>query len=104
MIEHYTVFVDDNAWSEERVANYIMWRDNNNAYLPVTWNNYYSSEKEIKVPNQLTKEGFDVMYDEKSLVPYFFHGPDPSVKQKNAGVLNQAFNNYNLKISGNGNG
>jgi len=37
------------------------------------------------------------MYDEKSLVPYFFHGPDPSVKQKNAGVLNQAFNNYNLK-------
>ena len=94
---HLTVFVDDNAISEERIANYIMWRDNNNSYLPVTWDNYYSSEEEIKVPNKFTKEGFDVMYDETSLTPYFFHGPDPSVKEKNADVLNHAFNEYNLK-------
>ena len=37
------------------------------------------------------------MYDKLSLQPYFFHGPDPSVKPKTAETLNKAFKDYQLK-------
>ena len=37
------------------------------------------------------------MYDTVTLEPYFIHGPDPSVKPKNANILNIAFNDYQCK-------
>ena len=91
------IYTDDNAFSEERVANNILWEENKTLDLPITWNNFYSSKDETLVSPYFLKKGFDVMYDKKTLQPYFIHGPDPSVKSKNAEVLNQAFNDYQLK-------
>jgi len=91
------IYVDNNAFSEERVANNILWEENKTLDLPITWNNYYSSEDETLVNPHFLKKGFDVMYDKLTLQPYFIHGPDPSVKPKNAETLNQAFNYYQLK-------
>ncbi len=88
------IYVDDNAFSEERVANNILWEENKTLDLPITWNNYYSSEDEIKVNLPYLKQGFDVMYDTNTLKPYFIHGPDPSVTPKGADILNKAFNDY----------
>lgn len=90
------IYVDDNAFSEERVANNIMWSEDKNAYLPVTWNNYYSNKEELRVSDYFLKQGFDVMYDEYNFEPYFIHGPDPSVKKKDALILQQAFNDYQI--------
>ena len=88
------IYVDDNAFSEERVANNILWEENKILDLPITWNNYYSSENETLVNPYFLKKGFDVMYDKLTLQPYFIHGPDPSVKPKNAETLEHAFNDY----------
>ena len=88
------IYSDDNAFSEERVANNILWEENKKLDLPITWNNYYSSEKETKVNPYFTKQGFDIMYDKNTLNPYFIHGPDPSVKPKNPETLNSAFKDY----------
>ena len=90
------IYVDDNAFSEERVANNILWEENKQNYLPVTWNNYYSNTKERKVSNYFLNQGFDVMYDEYTLKPYFIHGPDPSVKNKDANTLLKAFKDYQI--------
>jgi autotransporter strand-loop-strand O-heptosyltransferase len=90
------VYVDSNAFSEERVANNILWNTNKNLYLPVTWNNYHSKKEELKVPSFFTEKGFDIMYDEATLKPYFIHGPDPYVKTKNAKTLNDAFEEYQI--------
>jgi len=87
-------YVDDNAFSEERVANNILWEENKILDLPITWNNYYSSKEERVVNSYFLKQGFDVMYDKLSLKPYFIHGPDPSVKPKNALTLLNAFKDY----------
>ena len=91
------IYTDDNAFSEERVANNILWEENKTLDLPITWNNYYSSQDEILVNPYFLKQGFDVMYDKFSLQPYFIHGPDPSVAPKNANTLNKAFHDYQLK-------
>ena len=91
------IYTDDNAFSEERVANNILWEENKILDLPITWNNYYSSKDETLVSPYFLKKGFDIMYDKLTLQPYFIHGPDPSVKPKNAETLNQAFNDYQLK-------
>ena len=88
------VYVDNNAFSEERVANNILWKENKTLDLPITWNNYYSSKNETLVNPYFLKKGFDVMYDKLTLQPYFIHGPDPSVKPKNAETLEHAFNDY----------
>jgi len=90
------IYVDDNAFSEERVANSILWSESKSAYLPVTWNNYYSSQEERKVSDEFLNQGFDVMYDEYSLKPYFIHGPDPSVKSKDSSILQKAFEDYQI--------
>ena len=90
------IYVDDNAFSEERVANSILWLENKTAYLPVTWNNFYSSKEERNVSDYFLKQGFDVMYDEYELEPYFIHGPDPSIKKKDANTLQKAFENYQI--------
>ena len=91
------IYIDDNAFSEERVANNILWEENKTLDLPITWNNYYSSKDETLVNPYFLKKGFDVMYDKFTLQPYFIHGPDPSVQSKSAEVLNQSFNDYQSK-------
>tara|TARA_R100000541_G_scaffold14890_1_gene24287 strand:+ start:4001 stop:5443 length:1443 start_codon:yes stop_codon:yes gene_type:complete len=88
------IYIDDNAFSEERVANNILWEEDKKENLPITWNNYYSSKEETIVNPYYLKQGFDVMYDTLTLQPYFIHGPDPSVKPKNAETLKLAFNDY----------
>jgi|VirMetMinimDraft_7_1064189.scaffolds.fasta_scaffold06899_2 hypothetical protein len=90
------LYADDNAFSEERVANNVLWEENKILDLPITWNNYYSSKEETLVNPYFLKQGFDVMYDKSSLEPYFIHGPDPSVKPKSAKTLEKAFNDYNI--------
>ena len=89
------IYVDDNAFSEERVANNILWQENKILDLPITWNNYYSSDDEIKISSPYLKQGFDVMYDKNTLETYFIHGPDPSVVPKSAEILNKTFKDYN---------
>jgi len=88
------IFVDTNAFSEERTANCILWQHNQNQYLPVTWNNYYSSPEETKVNNYFLKKGFDIMYNENTLEPYFIHGPDPHIIKKSPEILKSTYNDY----------
>tara|TARA_Y100001972_G_scaffold24648_1_gene29807 strand:- start:6592 stop:8037 length:1446 start_codon:yes stop_codon:yes gene_type:complete len=88
------IFVDDNAFSEERVANCVLWEENKQQNLPITWNNYYSRENEIDVNPYYLKKGWDVMYDTNTKEILFIHGPDPSVISKNAKILNKTFNDY----------
>ena len=90
------IYVDNNAFSEERVANNILWEENKTLDLPITWNNYYSSNEERNVSDYFLDQGFDVMYDEFNSNPYFIHGPDPSIKQKSADTLQKAFDDYQL--------
>lgn len=90
------IYVDDNAFSEERVANCVLWEENKTLDLPITWNTYYSSKDETLVNSYFLKQGFDVMYDKNTLEPYFIHGPDPSIKQKSADTLQKAFDDYQL--------
>ena len=89
--QNLKIYVDDNAFSEERVANNILWGEDKRKTLPVTWNNYYSSDKETEVDKYYLKKGFDVMYDINTLKPLFIHGPDPSVISKNYKVLNDTY-------------
>ena len=89
--QNLKIYVDDNAFSEERVANNILWGEDKRKTLPVTWNNYYSSKNETEVDKYYLKKGFDVMYDINSLKPLFIHGPDPSVISKNYKVLNDTY-------------
>jgi len=88
------IFVDDNAFSEERVANCILWEENKQQHLPITWNNYYSSKEETIVNPYYLKKGWDMMYDTNTNEVLFIHGPDPSVTSKNSSFLNDAFNDY----------
>ena len=92
--QNIKIWVDDNAFSEERVANNLLWGSNQREVMPVTWNNYYSSKDERMVNSYYLDQGFDVMYDKVTREPYFIHGPDPSVKSKDSNVLNIAFNDY----------
>lgn len=91
------IFVDTNAFSEERTANCILWEENLNQYLPVTWNNYYSSNEETMVNSYFLKKGFDIMYNENTLEPYFIHGPDPHVIKKSSEILQSTYNDYLCK-------
>ena len=91
------IYTDDNAFSEERVANNVLWEEDKKENLPITWNNYYSSKEETIVNPYYLKQGFDVMYDTNTHQIYFIHGPDPSVKPKNAKILRQIFNDYQAK-------
>ena len=89
------IWVDDNAFSEERVANCILWEEGKDKYLPITWNNFYSPNEDLKVKNRYYLEkGWDNMFDEATNEVLFIHGPDPSVTPKNAKILNEAFNDY----------
>lgn len=90
----HRIFVDTNAFSEERVANCLLWKNNYTQYLPITWNNYHSSIEETKVNNYFLKKGFDVMFNEKTLKPYFIHGPDPHVLKKSSETLRSAYQDY----------
>ena len=92
--QNIKIWVDDNSFSEERVANNLMWGSNQKEVMPVTWNNYYSSKEERMVDDYYLNQGFDVMYDKITREPYFIHGPDPSVKPKDNNVLNTAYNDY----------
>ena len=78
------IYTDDNAFSEERVANNILWEEDKQKDLPITWNNYYSSKDETIVNPYFLKKGFDVMYDKITLQPYFIHGPGPLSKTQNS--------------------
>ena len=89
------IYVDDNAFSEERVANCILWEEGKIDYLPITWNNYYSSDDEIEVNTYYLEKGWDIMYDSYNKKPLFIHGPDPSVMKKDGDTLNKAYLDYN---------
>jgi hypothetical protein len=39
-------FVDNNALSEERLTNVYTWKNKTQGFLPITWMNYWSEEKE----------------------------------------------------------
>jgi len=88
------IWVDNNAFSEERVANCVLWNLGLDDYLNITWNNYYSSDNETVVNKYYLKMGWDVMYDEDGDI-LFIHGPDPSVMKKDANTLNDAYKDYN---------
>ena len=89
------IWVDDNAFSEERVANCILWEEGKDKYLPITWNNYYSSDNDLRVNNRYyLDKGWDNMFDENTRKVLFIHGPDPSVTPKNPKILSEAFNDY----------
>ena len=95
-----TVYVDDNAYSEERVANIIMWKYGYEQYLPVSWVNYQDTNNifnnNIKLSSALLK-GFDVMYNIKTNKPLFIHGCQPHINKKDhIGLLNE-YNNYITK-------
>ena len=89
------IWVDDNAFSEERVANCILWEEGKDKYLPITWNNYYNNDEEIVNLPYYLKKGWDMMYDTNTNNVLFIHGPDPSVMPKNAKILNQTFKDHN---------
>jgi len=96
-------FVDDNALSENRLANVIFWKHGLNQHLPITWltKDYMKSSGalkayygDFKVPRYLTKHteildaGFDIMYEytylgiiEDSKI-LFFHGQKDPIKAK----------------------
>jgi hypothetical protein len=96
-LNHHSIkiWVDNNAFSEERVANCVLWEEGKDKYLPVTWNNFYSPNEDLKVKNRYYLEkGWDIMFDEITNEVLFIHGPDPSVTPKNAEILNGAFNDY----------
>lgn len=93
-------FSDDNAMSEERMMNGLMWKNNHNNYLPITWKNKghnYNGEYIDAVDF-----GFDIFYSIDSNRPLFLHGPDPSINKKNKNTLEQLYkildDNVNLMI------
>jgi len=93
----FTDYIDDNSFADERVVNNILWKDNLDKYLPVTWNHHNGSAGDIQVSNKYTKylkRGFDVMFDENTKDVYFIHGPDPSVASKNAKILMENYEDY----------
>jgi autotransporter strand-loop-strand O-heptosyltransferase len=74
------IFVDDNALSEERVLNYLMWKYKRKAVMPVTWN--FPKESPIKDRFNdkqllaLDMGNFSVMYDMSNNKFYGAH-PEP---------------------------
>tara|TARA_R110000744_G_C19315226_1_gene557108 strand:+ start:30 stop:1493 length:1464 start_codon:yes stop_codon:yes gene_type:complete len=73
------VFVDDNAYSEERLANVLTWKNNTSGFLPITWLNYWNNQKETyfkskKITSYLKKET-DVMVNTESGNVLMIHGP-----------------------------
>ncbi len=72
------IFVDDNALSEERAINYLMWKHNKKNVMPVTWN----SPNETPLKNSLGESlllaldagDFSIVYDTKN---NYFYGAHP---------------------------
>jgi len=89
--QNLQIFADDNAFSEERVTNALLWKENKTLHLPITWNNYYSPKEKIVTDKNILSKGFDIMFDITNKKPYFIHGPDPSVTPKNGEVLNTMY-------------
>ncbi len=96
-LQNLQIFADDNAFSEERVTNALLWKENKTNHLPITWNNYYSSKEKVVVDQSILDKGFDVMFDITNKQPYFVHGPDPSVVSKNSKTLDIMYQDYQLK-------
>ena len=96
-------FVDDNALSENRLANVIFWKHGLNQHLPITWltkdymkskgalEAYYGNFEDPKYLSKYTKildAGFDIMYEytspdviEDSNI-LFFHGQKDPLEAK----------------------
>lgn len=91
------IWTDDNAFSEERVANCIMWEKGKKNCCNITWCNHNNSREEIAVNpyfiENFINEKWDVMFCGDSLKPLFIHGPTPPAT-KSAKVLEKAFNKY----------
>ena len=92
-----TVWTDDNAFSEERVANCVMWEEDKENCCNITWCNHNNPKEEIAISSYFIEnfinEKWDVMFCGDSLKPLFIHGPTPPAT-KNAKVLEKAFNKY----------
>ena len=91
--EDCPVFVDDNAYSEERLANVYTWKRNIQGWLPITWINYFNEHKEDffkdkKLTSYINK-GADVMYHTPSKLPLMIHGA------KSSEELNNLYLSYN---------
>ena len=95
--QNLQIFADDNAFSEERVTNALLWKENKTNYLPITWNNYYSPKEKVVVDQNILDKGFDVMFDVTNKQPYFIHGPDPSVVPKNSKTLDLMYQDHQIK-------
>ena len=92
--QNLQIFADDNAFSEERITNALLWKEDKKDHLPITWNNYYSSDKDIVTDSSILNKGFDIMFDISNAKPYFIHGPDPSVSPKNGETLDIMYQEY----------
>lgn len=73
------VFVDDNGYSEERLTNILTWKNNTQGFLPITWLNYHTEEKETyfkdkKITSFLKKET-DVMVNTDTGNVIMIHAP-----------------------------
>tara|TARA_R110000803_G_C11960441_1_gene318647 strand:+ start:42 stop:1559 length:1518 start_codon:yes stop_codon:yes gene_type:complete len=73
------MFVDDNGYSEERLANVLTWKNNTYGFLPITWLNYWNDQKETyfkdnKFTSFLKKET-DVMVNTDTKNVLMVHGP-----------------------------
>lgn len=72
-------FVDNNALSEERLTNVYTWKNKTRGFLPITWMNYWSEEKETyfkdkKLTCFLRKEN-DVMFNKNTGNALMVHAP-----------------------------
>ncbi len=88
------VFVDDNAYSEERLANVYTWKNNIQGFLPITWLNYWNNQKETYFKNKnitsFLKKETDVMVNTETGNVIMIHGP------KGVDDLNNMYQAYNI--------
>ena len=105
------IFVDDNAFSEERVFNILMWKYGYKGHLPITWSSKGdgSTLDYFKLKNRVVRESiakdYDIMYFyDESVGAYdyspsdsdviFFHSKSSS---KRPDEVKELTNRYNLE-------
>ena len=91
------VFVDDNAYSEERLANVLTWKNGTEGFLPITWLNYWNDQKETYFEdNKITsflKKQTDIMVNTNTGNVIMVHGP------KSIDDLYNMYNAFNTKAT-----
>lgn len=109
------IFIDDNAFSEERIFNLLMWKYGYKKHLPITWiSKGWKSDSKFNLNNikdgimsEMIDKDYDLMYifekdrifdvpKEENIV--FFHSKP---RQKKALEVKDLIDKYNIKIGGN---